>query len=102
MKKETGNGCMESIGEETLATTYIGWNPEKEGYYLLRSYENVPKEQKELWDSLGGMVFLKGMEYPSNYYNGDGVSTWCIPPKNIIDHYMSGETLIESEFLSIT
>ena len=62
----------------------IGWNKEKNGWFYFRPpFEDNP---------FPNMVFLgndgieQNMEKPQ-WVDGDGISTWCIPPKYILKEY---------------
>ena len=68
-------------GDWSGVRTVIGWNEEKSGWFYFRE----PLQKETVFDGfIGWDGKLQNMNEPQ-YCNGDGVSTWCIPPKFVLD-----------------
>ena len=63
--------------------TLIGWNEEKSGWYYFREPMKSTIYTNHQWNGESPVISPE-LNSPS-YCDGDGVRTWCVPPKYILN-----------------
>jgi hypothetical protein len=74
---EFSSGKTTTSGQRSV----IGWNEEKNGWFYFRE----PLRTKPVVDIYIGSDGNTQYENEPLWVDGDGVSSWCIPPKIILD-----------------